>query len=123
MSSRFDDQFEKWGAPELDQQFGVSAILQRGGLQTAAFTVAFNLVEDERLELDQDLRTEVERRVWYPLKADLVFSGSSSTFQPRIGDVLVVGSQSHQVAPMDDLPAVDEHPGGLRWILRTVRIN
>lgn len=124
MTSIFDSTFDVGGAPMLDEHFGVSVIVQRGGFQTEAISkLAFNLVQDDLLDSDEEIINVVERRVWYPKKTDLVFSGQTSTFEPRSGDILIVGTQKHQIAPHEGKPAVEEHTNETRWIIRTIRID
>ena len=127
MTSQFDQQFSSSAAPQLQQQFGVLVQWIRPGVASATFTASFASLVDE-VEIDGDaLGTGAERRRWWIQKADCVLD--SQTFVPRPGDVLqlvdsadAATGEKHEVAPSGSDRAVERHPDGLRFVVRTKRI-
>jgi len=127
MPSEFDQQFSVSAAPILSKQFGVRVQLKRtGSAASATFTCPFSRIIDE-VNLDEDaLGTAIERRTWNPLKADLVISVA---VEPRAGDILqlvdssdTLTGEQHEITPNGSDRAVEEHPGGDSYIIRTKRI-
>lgn len=120
MVSRFDSMFEAAAAPMLDAEFSESVVFVRGGQESSAFDCAFSLVTDEVFG-DEGPATAAERRTWWPKKASVVLG--STAVEPRAGDVLRSGSTQHEILPDEGRPAVENHPGGARWVVRTKRIT
>lgn len=122
MSSIFDQQFTSHAAPDLQQHFGLRVVLlSKGAAATSGFLCPFSLVSDE-VEIDQEaLGTAAERRVWWVKISDLAA-------KPRQGDVLAAVSSAdvetgerHEIAPIGDDPAVETHPDGVHYVVRTRR--
>lgn len=124
MVSEFDQQFSESAAPLLAKQFGVLVqLLRTGSSATATFTCAFAAIVDEVEIDDEALGTAVERRTWWPLKADTIV-------EPRAGDILqlvaddetTLTGEQHEIAPNGSDKAVEEHPDGVTYVVRTKRV-
>ena len=131
MVSTFDQQFLQSAAPLLAEQFGVEVQLVRSGspiVTSATFTCSFSRVLDE-VEMDEDaLGTAAERRTWWPLKTDLVLA--TVEVEPRAGDILqvmdpdtdIATGEQHELAPNGTDRAVETHPDGAHYVVRSKKV-
>ncbi len=117
MPSMFDQAFELSAAPQLDDWFGAEVQLQQGSSTSAAFTAVWSTQEYKSLEHETGLSIVVRRRVYRFLKEDAVIASVEVT--PKAGDYITDGSDSLLICPIDGKPAVEDEPGGYRWLVRT----
>ncbi len=120
MASQFDQAFELSAAPQLDNWFGATVKLKRDALESDSFTAVWSSQEFKSYEHETGLSIVVRRRVYRFLKTDSVLAGD--TLRPRAGDFIVDGDDELKICPMDGKPAVEEEPGGYRWLVRTDKL-
>lgn len=117
MPSMFDQAFELSAAPQIDSWFGGAVQLQQGSSTSAEFDAAWSSQEYRSLEHETGLSIVVRRRVYRFLKTDAVIASAEVT--PKAGDYLIDGDDSMLICPIDGKPAVEDEPGGYRWLVRT----
>lgn len=120
MPSRFQTTFEERCQPANDRAFGVSVRLKRDAIQSAEFTAIWEAEEYKSLEEETGLAIVVRRRVYRFLKTSAVLAGDTVT--PKHGDYIVDGDDELLICPFEGRPAVEELPGGYRWLVRTDKL-
>jgi len=119
MPSVADQVLEVYGAPSLEQGYGVSVLLRRGGVNSTAFQATWS---DQQYEIvgQDNLVTAVQSRDYVFKKADAVISGS--TVEPRPGDRVIEGTQTFEIVALGQRKAVESLPGDYRWLVHTKRV-
>ena len=115
--SKTDDILETFGAPVIDDYFGDTVSYQRGTSVTSGIVATW----DEKLYAfvgTDGLETAVQARDWVIRKTRI-----PTIVKPREGDLIIAGTEKYQVLPVGSSPAVEELPGGYRWLVHTVRSN
>ncbi len=121
MPSQIDQLFEAYGAPTLNQGFGVSVVLKRGRDSSAAFTTTWTDQKYEVFDADGQLMTEFVSRDFMFAVTDVVLNGS--TVEPRKGDQLIVeGTDKFELLPVGKMPAAEKSPGDYRWMVHTKKV-
>lgn len=120
MPSMFDQAFETNAAPLFGQWFGTTVSLQRHPFTTDSFQADWALQEYRSFDENLGIPIVVKKRVYRFLKTDATMNGA--TFEPHQGDVLVDGSDSMTLLPIDGKPAVESEPGDYRWLVRTNKL-
>lgn len=120
MVSEFDRAFELSAAPQLDSWFGASVKLKHDALESESFTAVWHSQEYRSLEHETGLSIVVRRRVYSFLKTAAVLAGDTLT--PTAGMYIVDGDDELLICPIDGRPAVEEEPGGYRWLVRTDKL-
>lgn len=120
MVSSFDSAFELSAAPQMDDWFGTSVKLKRDAIESESFTAVWSSQEYRSLEHETGLSIVVRRRVYRFLKTDSVLAGD--TIRPQGGDYIIDGTEELRICPIDGKPAVEEEPGGYRWLVRTDKL-
>lgn len=122
MASQVDELLEVYGAAQLEQGFGVSVVLVRGGLESAPFTATWERVEYEISDQEGFLTKRTSRDFVFPMA---VLSGQ--VVEPRAGDRLRLteggATVDYELVPMGKLPAAERMPGGYRWKVRTKKVE
>lgn len=120
MPSQFDQAFELSAAPQLDNWFGATVKLKHDAIESEEFTAVWSAQEYRSLEHETGLSIVVRRRVYRFLKTAAVLAGDTIT--PRAGMFILDGTDELRVCPIDGRPAVEEEPGGYRWLVRTDKL-
>lgn len=120
MASEFDVAFEASAAPQLDEWFGTSVKLKRDAIESDSFTAVWSLHQYQSLEHETGLALVFFKRVYRFLKTDSVLAGDTVT--PQAGDYIVDGTDELLIAPVEGKPAVEDEPGGYRWLVRTDKL-
>lgn len=120
MPSNFDQAFELAAAPQLDEWFGTTVKLKRDAIESNSFTAVWSAQEFHSEEHDTGIANVIRRRVYCFLKTDAVIASDQVT--PRAGDYLVDGTEKMKISAVGGKPAVEEEPGGYRWLVRTDRL-
>lgn len=118
MSSAFDSDFAT-AESLLDEVFGGLVTLRRGVQATQGFVAAWTLQEYEVIDQEGGL-TVVQSRDYSVPKASVVLGGA--VVQPRAGDRIVDGSDLWEIVPLAPRPAVEDTPGGTRWLVHTKKV-
>lgn len=119
MASQSDSALEIYGAPMLDQSFGVSVVLRRGDSDSAAFTATWSK-QEYRIEDEAGIGNSIESRD-YVFKASLAVV-DGVTIEPRDGDQIVEGSAIYELMKMGERKAAELLPGGYRYLVHTKRV-
>ena len=124
MTSQVDQLLEVYGAAQLEQGFGVSVVLMRGGLESAAFTATWERVEYEISDQEGFLTKRTSRDFVFPTTATVL---GGSLVEPRAGDRLRLteggASVEYELLPMGKLPAAESMPSGYRWKVHTKKVD
>lgn len=121
MASAFDSAFELAAAPQLDNWFGTTVKLRRDAIESDSFTAVWSTQEYRSLEHETGLAIVVRRRVYRFLQEDSVLA--SDEVRPQAGDYIIDGTDELLICGFDGKPAVEEEPGGYRWLVRTDRLS
>ena len=123
MASQVDELLEIYGAAQLEQSYGVSVVLVRGGLESAPFTATWEHIEYEVSDQNGFLTKRTSRDFVFPKPATVL---GGELVEPRAGDRLRLTEngvkQEFELVPMDKLPAAELLPGGYRWRVRTKKV-
>lgn len=120
MASEFDIAFEAAAAPQIENWFGASVKLKRDALESASFTATWIAEEYRSYEHETGLAIVFRRRSYSFLKTNAVLA--SDTVTPKAGDYLIDGNDELLISPIEGKPAVEEEPGGYRWLVRTDKL-
>lgn len=119
-----DGMLEAYSAPVLEQGFGVSITIQRGGKTTEPFTATWEKKVYQVADSEGFL-TSAESRDFTFAIGDVAFNGTS--FEPHTGNLISLSeneiSVQYEVLPIGQLPAVELMPGGYRWLVHTKRVT
>lgn len=122
--STIDAMLEAYGAPMLEQGFGVQVRLQHGSQTTDEFTATW---ENKVYQVadSEGFLTSFESRDFTFAKADAAIS--SQAFEPRAGDLITLTENEsgavYELLPVGTaLPAVELMPGGYRYLVHTKRV-
>jgi hypothetical protein len=123
MASQVDQMLEIYGAAQLEQSFGVTVVLARGGLESAPFTATWEN-DTEEIGDHEGFLTKRQMRVFvFPASKALL---GGDTVEPRAGDRLrlteVGQAVEYEIAPLGTLSAVEATAGGYRWMVRTRQV-
>jgi len=124
MTSQVDQLLEVYGAAQLEQGFGVSVVLMRGGLESAPFTATWERVEYEISDQEGFLTKRTSRDFVFPTTKAVL---AGQVVEPRSGDRLRLteagGTVEYELLPMGKLPAAESMPGGYRWKVHTKKVD
>ena len=124
MASPVDELLEVYGSAQLEQSFGVSAVLCRGGLESASFTATWERVEYEISDQEGFLTKRTSRDFVFPTSV-VVLAGQ--LVEPRAGDRLRLteagATVEYELLPLGKLPAAESMPGGYRWKVHTKKVE
>lgn len=120
MASQFDTAFELSAAPQIDSWFSTSVKLKRDALVSEPFDAVWSNQEFRSIDHETGLSIVVRRRVYRFLKTLAVLASVART--PQHGDYIVDGTEELLICPFEDKPAVEDEPGGYRWMVRTDKI-
>lgn len=124
MASQVDELLEIYGAAQLEQGFGVSVVLCRGGLESAAFTATWERVEYEISDQEGFLTKRTSRDFVFPTSKAVL---GGQLVEPRSGDRLRLteagATIEYELLPMGKLPAAESMPGGYRWKVHTKKVE
>lgn len=119
-----DGMLEAYSAPVLEQGFGVSVTLQRGGKTTEPFTATW----EKKLYQVADSEgfiTSFESRDFTFAIGDA--SINDAVFEPHAGDRIALSENAvdtqYELLPLGQLPAVELMPGGYLWKVHTKRVS
>lgn len=104
----------------LDEIFGGPVTLVRGANSSESFTASWDLQEYE-VESAAGAVTVVQSRDYLVPKVGVTIAGQAVT--PRPGDRIVDQGVAYEVLPIGARPAVEDAPGGSRWICHTKRVS
>lgn len=116
--SNFDSDFAD-AEGLLDEIFGASVVLSRGGVTSDTFTATWDLQEYELVNGGGNV-TVFQSRDYLVPKSGVLIAGNAIT--PRPGDRIIDAGVAYEVLPIGDRPAVEDAPGGGRWICHTKRV-
>lgn len=124
MASQIDELLEVYGAAQIEEGFGVSAVLRRGGLESAPFTATWERVEYEISDQEGFLTKRTSRDFVFPTAKALL---GGQLVEPRAGDRLRLTEAGvtveYELLPMGKLPAAEAMPGGYRWKVHTKKVE
>lgn len=120
MVSPFDQAFEASAAPVFDNWFSATIQLKRGGDTSEEFEANWASQEYQAPDHETGPAIAVRKRVYRFLKTSAVIN--SETVTPRAGDAIIDGSETMRIAGVGEKPAVEEEPGGYRWLARTDKL-
>lgn len=122
MPSAFATRFAESARPQLDDRFGESVTLSRGGASTSD-VAARCVARGSKLQTNtrMGVKTSFVDREWVIVKTDYLISAVAVT--PAAGDRLTdADSVVWEVMSQPDMPAAESYAGGLEWLVRTKRI-
>lgn len=122
MPSAFDEAFELFAAPMLDNHFGVTVVFYRGQMKSSPFVMVWNTHEYEVVDSD-GFATVVRSRDGIAKVSDVVVNGQ--TIDPHQGDRIkeVETGDVYELMPIGKRPAAEVMPGEYRWKMHTKRIR
>jgi hypothetical protein len=124
MASQVDELLEVYGAAQLDQGFGVSVVLCRGGLESVPFTATWERVEYEISDQEGFLTKRTSRDFVFPTSKAVL---GGQLVEPRAGDRLRLteanATVEYELLPMGKLPAAEAMAGGYRWKVHTKKVE
>lgn len=124
MASPVDELLEVYGSAQLEQSFGVSVVLLRGGFESAPFMATWERVEYEISDQEGFLTKRTSRNFVFPTSSAVL---SGQVVEPRSGDQLRLTeagtTATYELLPMGNLPAVEEMAGGYRWKVHTKKVQ
>ena len=123
MTSRFQRQFKRTGAANLNRQFGVSGVLHRGSNATKPFQVR-RYENDSPTEKNESNGpdTKFTTRVFLLPVESVVFD--TSPVSPRTADRLNVGDEVFEILPPGPgVAAVKICNGDRDWMVHTKRVS
>lgn len=122
--SEVDDMLEDFGAATLDEYFGESVVLIRGGVESAAFTATWSDVAYDVPDAHGFLTKVESRDFTFELAAAVI---SAAVVTPRAGDQIKFTENGtvkyFEAMPIGKEPATKELPGGFRRLLHTKRVE
>lgn len=119
MGSAFDSDFAS-AENLLDEVFGCSVSLRRGVEDTESFAASWTLQEYELVDQQGEVSIVQSRDYTLP-KASIVLAGDVT--RPRAGDRIVdENGELWELLPLAPRPAVEDTPGGSRWLVHTKRV-
>lgn len=120
MPSLFQTTFEDRVRAAQARAFGVPVRLKRDAIESEDITAVWHAEEYHSLEHETGLSIVVRRRSYSFAKTDSVLAGD--TVRPQQGDYILDGNDELRICPIDGKPAVEEEPGGYRWLVRTDKL-
>lgn len=120
MPSLFQTRFEARVRSAEDRAFGVTIQLKRDALESDDITAVWHAEEYQSFEHETGLAVVIKRRSYSFVKTAAVLAGDTVT--PRAGDYILDGTDELRICAMDGKPAVEEEPGGYRWLVRTDKL-
>jgi hypothetical protein len=124
MASQVDELLEVYGSAQLEQSFGVSVVLCRGGVESAPFTATWERIEYEISDTEGFLTKRTSRDFVFPTSMAVL---SGHVVEPRAGDRLRLTEAGavveYELLPMGKLPAAETMPGGYRWKAHTKKVE
>lgn len=122
MPSQFETMRQLASTPVLDEHFGVSVVLSRGGDSTAEFTARRNDKTHHAIGQEVGIEVRITMRDFILPAASLVID--DVTIEPRTGDRITEGSEVFEIQPPDNSkPSVELQTGGYEYLVHTKRVS
>ena len=123
MSSPIDQMLEVYSAPVLEQWYKASIVLIVGEIQTDPFDATWS--DHEYAVSDEEgFRTNYQSRDFVFAITNPVFL--DQTLKPRTGCRIMYTEngvvKQFEIVPVGDRKAVEDMPGGYRWLVHTVQV-
>lgn len=122
MPSSFATRFSESARPSLDDRFGESVTLSRGGVSTTDVTArCVRRGAEIQTQTRMGVKTSFVDREWVIVVAAYIIN--SSVVTPAAGDRIIDSDgTTWELMNQPNMPAHEPNAGGLEWLVRTKRI-
>lgn len=121
MPSNHNEMFATAASPLIENQFGVSVVLERFGVRSAPFLCRRNRDRDRQIESEFTSHTNTEIRIFHLPVSSCVIGGVP--VKPAVGNRIIEDEQIFEILPVEDKPAVESKTNGQDWRVYTKRIE
>lgn len=120
MTSLADQLWEDAGQPLCEEFYGVPVTLTRSGVASESFTAIADSVDYQVFDSNGFLTSVTSRDYTLPIATTAI---NGAAIMPRAGDLITETingvSESYEITPLGNKPAVHKSPDGTQWLVHT----